>query len=756
MGSDADVHKRLNTNTRVEKLNELLKKRQIKGRLRTTLSELPKDVLGDIELLADGHESAKIPDFLQQLVTKEKFLHLQLLLENVGLTEVAYQVFTLAEVSDQIHLRRITAPGVFYRSTKSQVLVLVLNQTCVAGKDLDRVHEWLLGYTVVKANIWAMKNVVNLRTSTVENPDGSLSTSNELHLTTEVSTYKQLCINISTYESSSRLFNPDEEMHSHQTTVYNFEAKLMDGIGKISEDCHKAHFDSTELQLTHAVKKYTYQADLEQSTQVLDYVGKSKKLRLTVAPIPSENVEGIDGSLCYLKYESSCLKLNLSQMPVKKNIGLIFSEFPIPKLDVIPVFYIERFEPLSIIVNQIAEGKSPRSQVTMRYELLRICTFRTYPKYNKPFLTKYAAAGFYYASDGDGVVCYCCEVRRYGWVEADDPMVVHIRINPRSKFIINNSEHNVPAIADGPLRKNVACIYMIPDCVQPQSPGADIKNSHRKSLGVQMAIPKHPHMAIKSVREQSFTGNWPNTSKYSPVQLTDGGFFFTGLGDCVRCFFCGIGLRHWDKEDDMWVEHARWSQNRTFLIQKKGQNFVDLVQLAVEQLVDTDLSSNTLYKNLVSEAAQKVLDQSEYTPQQIKQAIVYMLAINSNTIVTVTSLQQKVAEQINVCDTNIQRNDELGNAPEPPARNSLVNNESSIGGHSTMNEISDLKDPEDIKQENEKLKEQSFCKVCLDDIVSIVFLPCGHLVTCADCAPALRKCPICRADIKGTVRTLMK
>ena len=73
-----------------------------------------------------------------------------------------------------------------------------------------------------------------------------------------------------------------------------------------------------------------------------------------------------------------------------------------------------------------------------------------------------------------------------------------------------------------------------------------------------------------------------------------------------------------------------------------------------------------------------------------------------------------------------------------------------------MNEISDLKDPEDIKQENEKLKEQSFCKVCLDDIVSIVFLPCGHLVTCADCAPALRKCPICRADIKGTVRTLMK
>ncbi|CAN0516181.1 unnamed protein product, partial [Laminaria digitata] len=29
----------------------------------------------------------------------------------------------------------------------------------------------------------------------------------------------------------------------------------------------------------------------------------------------------------------------------------------------------------------------------------------------------------------------------------------------------------------------------------------------------------------------------------------------------------------------------------------------------------------------------------------------------------------------------------------------------------------------------------------------VLLLPCGHLCSCASCAPALRSCPICRAGI---------
>ena len=60
-----------------------------------------------------------------------------------------------------------------------------------------------------------------------------------------------------------------------------------------------------------------------------------------------------------------------------------------------------------------------------------------------------------------------------------------------------------------------------------------------------------------------------------------------------------------------------------------------------------------------------------------------------------------------------------------------------------------------LEKENEELRERRLCKVCMDDEVNIVFLKCGHLVCCSDCAPTIKKCPICRQVIRGTVRIFM-
>lgn len=63
--------------------------------------------------------------------------------------------------------------------------------------------------------------------------------------------------------------------------------------------------------------------------------------------------------------------------------------------------------------------------------------------------------------------------------------------------------------------------------------------------------------------------------------------------------------------------------------------------------------------------------------------------------------------------------------------------------------------PTDIKeltQKNSEMRERTICILCCEERVSIVFLPCGHLVSCAQCSPALKNCPVCRESIKGTVR----
>jgi hypothetical protein len=39
------------------------------------------------------------------------------------------------------------------------------------------------------------------------------------------------------------------------------------------------------------------------------------------------------------------------------------------------------------------------------------------------------------------------------------------------------------------------------------------------------------------------------------------------------------------------------------------------------------------------------------------------------------------------------------------------------------------------------------CKICFDDLVSIVFLPCGHCMSCKKCSTTFTKCPMCAIPI---------
>uniref|UniRef100_A0A8C4N9R2 RING-type E3 ubiquitin transferase n=1 Tax=Equus asinus asinus TaxID=83772 RepID=A0A8C4N9R2_EQUAS len=61
---------------------------------------------------------------------------------------------------------------------------------------------------------------------------------------------------------------------------------------------------------------------------------------------------------------------------------------------------------------------------------------------------------------------------------------------------------------------------------------------------------------------------------------------------------------------------------------------------------------------------------------------------------------------------------------------------------------------QNVEEQLQRLQEERTCKVCLDRAVSVVFVPCGHLV-CAECAPNLQICPICRAPIDSCVRTFL-
>ena len=76
-------------------------------------------------------------------------------------------------------------------------------------------------------------------------------------------------------------------------------------------------------------------------------------------------------------------------------------------------------------------------------------------------------------------------------------------------------------------------------------------------------------------------------------------------------------------------------------------------------------------------------------------------------------------------------------------------------------------DNEKLRKTTEMLKEKlqetersvvtdsRLCKICMDNELEVTFVPCGHLMSCVDCSPVLKNCPICRKPIKGCVRTYL-
>lgn len=70
-------------------------------------------------------------------------------------------------------------------------------------------------------------------------------------------------------------------------------------------------------------------------------------------------------------------------------------------------------------------------------------------------------------------------------------------------------------------------------------------------------------------------------------------------------------------------------------------------------------------------------------------------------------------------------------------------------------ESKDLADKEAqrLMEENERLKNERLCVVCLTKDKNILYLPCAHLATCLDCSYSLQTCPMCRSAVQATVRT---
>ncbi|XP_013000020.1 baculoviral IAP repeat-containing protein 7 [Cavia porcellus] len=224
------------------------------------------------------------------------------------------------------------------------------------------------------------------------------------------------------------------------------------------------------------------------------------------------------------------------------------------------------------------------------------------------------------------------------------------------------------------------------------------------------AEPAFPGMGSEELRLASFY-NWPLATGVQPELLAAAGFFHTGQQDKVRCFFCYGGLQSWEHGDDPWTEHAKWFPRCQFLLQSKGRGFVHSVQEAYSPL----LSSWDRWEEPEDAAPASPTDARGRQEWSAWEQDPDVPISTSASLLGAGLLQEEDRDQA-----------ETARAPGAG----------------------------DVQEQLRRLQEERRCKVCLDRPVSVVFVPCGHLV-CAECAPSLQLCPICRAPIRSCVRTFL-
>lgn len=56
------------------------------------------------------------------------------------------------------------------------------------------------------------------------------------------------------------------------------------------------------------------------------------------------------------------------------------------------------------------------------------------------------------------------------------------------------------------------------------------------------------------------------------------------------------------------------------------------------------------------------------------------------------------------------------------------------------------------QQDQSTVANSMLCKICLKDKIEVFFIPCGHAITCTQCAVTLDQCAICRQNLKMLMR----
>ncbi|XP_069136434.1 baculoviral IAP repeat-containing protein 3-like [Argopecten irradians] len=330
-------------------------------------------------------------------------------------------------------------------------------------------------------------------------------------------------------------------------------------------------------------------------------------------------------------------------------------------------------------------------------------------------------SGFFFTGEEDIVRCFHCDIGLAEWDPEDDPWVEHARHSPDCPFLRSRKDEQ--------FINNIQLEW------------------------AQIYTPKHPHMDTVAKREESYTTSWPGDYVVqTPHQLALAGFFYTGETDTVRCHYCDGGLREWEPNDDPWTEHARWFPFCKFVIKIKGLQFIQNSAVP-EDAPDGGNDVPQVYTQTPDFAPPTYAD--ECKKRELKNP---MFSAAAESILSVGYSKSTVKDVIMLYIERTGRRDFnsgdlMGIAFELEEEGKALFSED-------IDIVTDEEEefqltPKAMTMENAYLKEMMICVKCKEKERSMLFISCGHRVTCETCSKDLTICPVCSTGITKALKTFL-
>ncbi|WP_263078580.1 baculoviral IAP repeat-containing protein [Endozoicomonas sp. Mp262] len=108
---------------------------------------------------------------------------------------------------------------------------------------------------------------------------------------------------------------------------------------------------------------------------------------------------------------------------------------------------------------------------------------------------------------------------------------------------------------------------------KPIRQGLKTESKEQTIINIKASDMRHPDYKDAEKRSESFEC-WPE-DKPKIECMVESGFFYVGVGDFVRCFCCGGGLRNWYLDDDPDLQHCRVYQACAFMKARKGEAYME-------------------------------------------------------------------------------------------------------------------------------------------------------------------------------------